>query len=451
MRRFLAPLAPVVLSLLATFACGDDDSGNGPTVDGGTLDVVVPPGNDLDTGTPDSGLNVSVQITGGTRADVGVVFEYGDGSFESVKTDTNGRASSTKGTPTKATALLLAGERPTPVTWIEPAAGDVLAVRGHGEDPAPVGSVVVTLPATTSPRVFAEASVHCHAPLEGSTATVSVLGLCVQSDGKASFFARESEPSTGDALRFAFLKDVPTNAPVTLPSWTDAVVNFTLTASTFPADVIVSGSVMELFKELAYDDVGNGATLTAGTAKTFKVADGFADAYQAHVVVSSGNTFRLQLQRGTARSATFDLSTLLSTLSAPTVTGDPQRPTIGWTGDTAKTTGGAVQVFYPVANDGSGTWTIVVPAGKNQVDLPALPAEAAAFAPRAGLALDAYSADDVEVAFATTPSAVTPALFRTRLAALVDIGDVGPLEVLRTAPVAVAGTVNVTGIAILRD
>lgn len=452
MRRYLAPLAPVFLSLLATFACGDDDSGSPSGIDGGgTIDVAVPPGNDLDTGTPDSGLNVVVQITGGPRADVGVVFEYADGSFESTKTDANGRATSTKGTPAKATALLRADDRPTPITWIEPAAGDVLAVRGHGDDPAPVGSVVVTLPATTSARVFAEASSHCHAPLEGTTATVSVLGLCVQADGKASIFARETD-TDGLATRFAFQKDVPTNAPVTLAAWSANPVDFTLTASTFPADVEVSGAVMELYKELAYDDVGTTAPLTAVTpSSTFKVADGFADAYQAHVVVSNGSTFRLQLQRGTARSATFDLSTLSAALSAPTVTGDPQRPTFGWTGDTTKTTGGAVQVFYPVANDASGTWTIVLPAGKNQVDLPALPADAAAFAPRAGLTIDAYSADDVEVAFATTPSAITPALLRTRLAALVDIGEVGPLEVLRTAPLPVAGTVNVTGIAIARD
>lgn len=449
MRRYLAPLAPLFLCLVATFACSDDDSGDTPAVDGGMPDVVVPPGNELDTGTPDSGRNVSVQITGGTRGDVGIVFEYADGSFESMKTDASGHATSTRGTPTKATALLRTTERPTPVTWIEPAAGDVLAVRAHGDDPTPVGSVVVTLPATASPRVFAEASAHCHAPIEGTTATVSVLGLCVQADGKASIFARESE-TNGVAKQFAFQKDVATNAPVALAAWA-APVDFTLTATTFPADVSVSGSVLELFKELAYDDVGATEVLTAGDVRTFKVADGFADAYQAHVVVSSGSSFRLQLQRGAAKSATFDLSTLAATLTAPTIAGDPQRPTFGWTGDTAKATGGAVQVLYPAENDASGTWTIVLPAGKNQVDLPALPADAAAFAPRAGLTLDAYSTEDVEVAFATTPSAITPALFRTRVAALVDIADVGPLEVLRTSPVAVAGTVNVTGIAITRD
>lgn len=446
MRRFLAPLAPVFLSLLATFACSDDDSSGAPVIDGGSLDVVVPPGNDLDTGTPDSGLNVSVQITGGTRADIGVVFEYADGSFESTKTDASGHATSTKGTPAKATALLRADDRPTPITWIEPAAGDVLAARGHGDDPAPVGSIVVTFPTpTTSPRVFAEASANCHAPIEATTATVSVLGLCVQADGKASILARQSDP-LGVATGFAVQKDVPTNAPLTLAEW-KAGVDFTLTATTFPADVSVGGAVTELFKELGYDAVTDTTLTAVAPSQVFKVADGFADAYQAHVVVSNGTTFRLQLQRGTAKSATFDLSTLAAALTAPTVTGDPQRPTLGWTGDTTKTTGGAVQIFYPTANDVSGTWTLVLPAGRNQVDLPALPADAAAFAPRAGLTIDAYSSNGMEVAFATTPSAITPALFRTRLAALVDIGDVGPLEVLRTSPVPVTGTVNVTGIA----
>lgn len=458
MRRILAAVLPVSLIAFA-FACDDSDVGgrSGLDLDAGDVDAFVPPIPQVDAAPDAPAITVTVQVLAAAgKVGVPVVFEYADGKLETIKTDANGLAvSAGSTTPTKATALLKTigeGTQLVPVTWLAVAGGDVLQVRGFDADSAPVGRYTLTSPDTNA-SIRPEVTDYCGGRfLVDGAGTLDVFGACVQDDGKATLLAvRDSD---GSIDGFSFLKDLALPAQAGTPQTLGAIVaadTFTVKLLAIPADSFPQASLAEVYKHRTFNP--RSGELDATGNATFAFPAGFATSHQAGGMVTDFQTRSVRALVTSAppdatKTITLDMTKLPAAVGRIVIGGTARSPTFTWTGDTAATAGGVVQILFPSKELDTQTWTFVVPPGATTVTLPALPAstDTDAFGVRADATLDDYLADLDTLAFVKTPAAVTPAVLRAKAGAFGDVSQASASDLIMNAPLPVDGEYAITGV-----
>ena len=414
MRRAAWFLGPFTLVAGAVFACeADTTTGGGPTFQ---LDGSVPPFDagqapfdagqaPFDAGVPDSGPDapsgspsVTVTVTGrtGPKADVRVVFHDANGAvLETKLTDASGKATSTGTLPSMASALLGTSGQRQIVTWTGLEDGDDLAVR----EPeifaeVMVGEYEVTIPSRID-DMAARYDVHvsgCSNGLgRGTSATVALWDTCVSGD-KSAVLVRAYDGDTQPVSHsFKKANPVPTDggtvAVLTGP-WMPATP-VTITATNTPEGASFHAQLLAIADGYGYE---HGFDPLADGSVTFFTADGFAEALQSSIMLSSGSGRRVIAKRVAPGPAiSFDAAQLLPEIEGMDIGGtDARRPVISWTASsTAGTDGGIVRVFFS-GQDGGNAWTFVVPPGATSVTAPAMPPEAESFLPASDAGPNAF-------------------------------------------------------------
>ena len=408
MMRKLLFLAGPALATFALFACEDSGSGSSSgsfTVEAGGFEASPP----SEAGNPDVAVDapvipktVTVTVVRGALPAQGISVVFNDAAgavLETKTTGADGKATSTPGmSPAQASALLGSTSTRRIITWTSVRPGDQLLARDIGTDQT--GTYVLTTDAKPVGAAQLTASIGgCSGINASSPVTVFMNTDCTRPT--TAILARAFSPGGPPAapLAYAFAKGLPagptdggagsaTAGPWVVP--TDA----TVTAKNLPADSNVNALLFEIADNLAIENpTGSSTALVADAATaTFKVAPGFADAYQFAVRVRPFATFgasQTVAKRGAVATSTdVDLAALLPTLeSADITTTTSLRPQVDWTtvgGATLNATdGGSVFIsWYNSVSETNGAWTIIVAPGTKTVKAPALPASLSAWAPR---------------------------------------------------------------------
>jgi hypothetical protein len=418
--RLLALLAPALL-LLPVVACEDSSSSPaaaftfeagpgfeagppaeaGPLPDGGGADA------DVDAFVPPvvpKGVSVTVVdalLVG--KANVRVISHDATGAvIGDQKTDATGKLTIATA-PSAVTVLTTTGSSVTPVTYFAVADGDKLVVRlqsGVLVDPSPVGQYSVTF---TPPAVapVPTATVVVGNGCGGSSPDTSmplVVALYPSCIGAANAVLASGFDVNGGFAGFAFKKGVAKPAasatdPVTLPGWA-AAGQTTLDAVNRPAGAnSLSGSLYMIANGAAFQANGSGALGDGG--QSYATATGFAEAYQSFVragsfAMGASDTAIVRRSATTAPASlalpNIDMAAALPFITATAVDSTtPARPSVTITsGALTAADGGFASITWLDATDSLGTWTFVLPASATATfKVPALPADAAAFAPLA--------------------------------------------------------------------
>lgn len=459
MIRSFAALGPFALCVLAMFACGGDDGGTSPDGNGDGNGTNGGNGGGTNGNNPDGtkSPNVTVTLTGSSRADVEVVFQYADGTIETKRTADDGKATSTgKTAPTMATALLTVADTLTPFTWVGAAAGDVLTLSTgiDTNNSIPVASYSITAEPPTSAAVDKyrfSAATNCFADQNFVAGTqpkafpFDIYPDCVASNGKLTLLGKEFEGST--VVGFTFQKDlgVPNESgfPLTLGAWA-APATMTLSLANAGDTSVSLAQLDEIVGTRIVNHQSQSIAMPTTTA-AFPIAAGFADAYQGTVTIAGAGKGQQQ-QWTTRQSSTatmaFDAANTLAWIDNVTVTGNASEPDFTWTGDTTSTAGGGLQFDYQPSDSGMhGSWTLLVPPGTTTVHLPKLPDDAPTFHPRAGLG-------DFHVESITFFSVLglTPAQLRANLGTFDSLTS-NLTTVMSEAPLSADGTVRATSYA----
>lgn len=413
MRRFLILVGPIVAASFA-FACEDDPLNNPGTnfPEAGAFDSTRPPTDSstpLPDAAPDGGdsalppqpVSVVVANRKGPRQGIVVVFHDATGAvLETKTTDATGRATSNAAGPIPAMATALLGKdiglSRHILTWTGVEAGDELIA----EDPEaydPLGKFAVTLPgsltddAGTVATSFTARIGNC----EGYGDPTAPIDLFVsnQCTGPQNAPIVTAYDQGGTPLGFAFKKNVapPIDAGTVnvdpLTGWT-AMNTFTVTVQNPPGVAPLNANLLEIASSVATSN-GTAYIFDGNNQAKFKVAPGYADAYQASVrYFDTGKTRRLATRfASAATSATFDFQQALPEITDVTVdAADRKRPSLSWTSASslAGTDGGYLRATVSFENEDRTKWTIVVPPGATSgtVKAPSLPgAESALFLP----------------------------------------------------------------------
>lgn len=407
MRRSLLLVGPLAASLFA-FACEDDPLNNpNPNVpEAGAFDANRPPipdsGGPLADASPDGdaaqaqAVTVVVATRKGPRAGVTVVFHDATGAvLETKTTDATGRATSNAAGPIPAMATALLGKESGDreiFTWTAVEAGDELAVADH-ELYETLGSYSVVLPGlvTDAGGVAATSYIVNLGVCSGSGSSSPIgMNLDTQCTGATNAPLLAANDDTGTPLTYAFKKNVPPPADGGvvnvdgLTAWA-APSTFTVTVQNKPGVLGLNVSLLQIANGVATPNYTAFALDGADEAK-FKVAPGYADAYQATATAPGtaiGANRRLGARVAGSMTATvFDFQQALPELESATVDAvDPLRPSLSWAANAtlAGSDGGLVTTTYSYPDQGTVRWTLVVPPGATtgSVKAPALPAAAA--------------------------------------------------------------------------
>lgn len=423
--RLLALLAP---ALLLPAACEDSSSSSGgitfnpeagPGFEGGPVseagplpeagpDGFVPP-------APPKGVTVTVTEGLTPKKDVRVISHDATGAVTGdVKTDATGKVTLATA-PSMVTVLAsrgFNGTSPTPVTFAAVADGDTLVVAAPpsiASEPPTIGGYAVTL--TSSPVVanafFFDLVSGAGCSTSGQNIagpyTIPLYADCVLAQNAVLVTASAS----GFVQGFAFAKNVAKPA-------LNATTNVGPLAFTAPGTTKITATNVpaNTYSEAQLYGAANGAAYRFGSRSGFlseggidvSTPTGFSEAYQARVAVRSAvlgpeKTRAFVRREPTTAPATstlaFDFATALPSITDVTLTkATPARPDVTFTSEAALTTAdGAVAVlsWFPQASESTGQWTFVVPPSTTTFKAPALPADAASFAPTANVEVDSLT------------------------------------------------------------
>lgn len=423
--RLFALLAPALLLPAACEESSSSSGGNfnpeagpgfeaGPVAEAGPLpeagpDGFVPP-------APPKGVTVTVTEGLAPKKDVRVISHDATGAVTGdVKTDATGKVT-LAAAPSMVTVLAsrgLNGTTPTPVTFAAVADGDTLVVAAPASiatEPLPVGAFAVTL--TSSALVANSFFFDVNSGAGCSTSGQNIAGpfsITLYSEcARAQNAVLATASSSGFVQGFAFLKNVAkpamnATANVALPAFV-AAGKTSLTVANFPANAYGQGSLYGLANGAAYPFEYQSGYLDEGGTIEVSTPTGFSEAYQARVSARSNGIGPLKTRSFVRREPTtapatatlaFDFATALPGITNVNITdATPARPDVTLTSDAALTTAdGAVAVlrWFIEAADTDGQWTFVVPPSTTTFKAPALPADAAAFAPTAGVEVDSLT------------------------------------------------------------
>lgn len=410
MRRILFLAAPFALALFA-FACEDDPLNNPDATlpEAGAFDANRPgfdssvpesdAGTDVDSALPPQPVTVVVANRKGPRQGIAVVFSDAAGAIlETKTTDATGRATSNAAgpIPAMATALLAKdnGYARQILTWTGVEAGDEL-VAAEPEEYMPIGNFSIELPGLLLDAGGGVAATTYEARLgdctDGNSASPISLFVNEQCTGPLNAPLVIAYDDSTTPIGFAFKKGVaaPDGGALTvngLTGWT-AVNDFTVTVQNPPGVAPLSAELLEIANNIATQNYS--AYSLSGNEAKFKVAPGYAEAYQAGIrYYDSGKSRRMVTRFApAATSATFDFQQALPEITDVTVDAtDAKRPSLTWTATSslAGTDGGYVRAWVYFSNEDTTAWTIIVPPGNTTgtVKAPILPAaEAAPFLP----------------------------------------------------------------------
>ena len=411
MRRTFVLAGPLAVAVFA-FAC-EDDPLNNPNVsfpEAGTVDTNRPPlpdgtaplpdaAPDGDSALPPAPVTVVVANRKGPRQGIVVVFHDATGAvLETKATDATGRATSNAAgpTPAMATALLAKdlGYQRQILTWTGVEAGDEL-IAAEPEDYESLGQYSITLPTQPpdagTPSNYIAKLGGCEG-YGGTTSTSIDIYLSNSCTGPQNAPIVTAYDENGAGMAFAFKKNVPLppdagTGTVDSLSWT-ATNNFTVTVQNPPGVSPINAELLEIANNLATAN-GTAYGIDQNNQAVFKVAPGYADAYQVAIrYFNSGMNRRMATRfANTATTATFDFQQALPEMTDVTVDNtDKKRPSLTWTATSslAGTDGGFVYAQLSFPNEDRTKWMIVVPPGATTgtVKAPVLPAaESASYFP----------------------------------------------------------------------
>jgi hypothetical protein len=409
--RLLAVLVPVLLAPLA--ACEDSsspsagafDPDGGPGFEAGAQPDAGP--SPVDGGadvTPPAPQGVSVTVTDGKTAqpNVRVIFHDATGAVTSeTKTDATGKASIATA-PSMVTVLLMVnpeGIEVSNVTFTDVADGDNLVVVGPPPGSSPlVGNYNVTFTGAavvTGSSSFVTTGGQCASPFYsnafGDPVQLSIFDDCLMPQN-----ALLATASNGGTVQgFAFLKNValPAGDVAVGPLAFAAPGTTTQKATGIPVGSQTSALLYAVANGSSFSMDYSTGSIDMAAGVTYSTPTGFAEAYQSAIGIrdsSSGAQLLTEIVRREAVPAagtalTFDATTVLplvttTTLASPTAA----RPdvTITPAASLATTDGGYASVrWFDDTTQTEGSWVFVVPPTATGFKVPALPADAAAFAP----------------------------------------------------------------------
>lgn len=432
--RFVALAAPSLLLLAALApACEDSGASSGNT-------FVVPESGAFDTGSGSEGgpltdgaigdaaadsfvspaVSVTVVDAAGPKKDVRVVFHDAAGLvIGQAITNALGKASAATA-PSMVTVLTKLGTQVANVTFTSVTVGDelVVAVRNGETEEAPVGSYVVSLtdPGNATAGLGAievtGGSGSSTPPCIGNTsavatpATVPLYTHCLAAQNVVLAAAAATGPTN---IAFAFTKTAPKPAalatvnvgPLAFAAAGKAIVK----ATNLPASRTISkhagllGIVSGQAIVLASPAGANIADTIKGVE--FPTPTGFADAYQVNIGIDTFGSVEQHsdvVQRvATTAPASFAFPTVDFATSLPLIddvtlaTVTPSRPEVTVVPAASLAAADAGLVAYNWVNAAmatGGSWTFVVPGNVTTVKTPALPADAATFAPIGSISAD---------------------------------------------------------------
>jgi hypothetical protein len=357
MMRKLLLLGGPALATFALFACEDSGSGSSSgtfTVEAGSFEASPP----SEAGTPDAALDapvipttVTVNVVRGAGPAQGITVVFNDAAgavLETKTTGADGKATSTAGLlPAQASALLGTSGPRRIITWTSVQPGDELLARDVGT--TETGTYVLTTDANPAGAVQLTASIgSCQGVAPSSPVTIFMNTDCTRPT--TAILARAFGPGALPTapLAYAFAKGKAAGpldggaSSTTAGPWV-VPTDTTVTAKNLPTESNVYALLFEIADNLGIENpTGSPPNLVTGAATaTFKVAPGFADAYQFAVRVRPFANFgssQTIAKRGPAATSTdVDLAALLPTLDSATVdTTTSLRPKVDWT-----TVGGA--------------------------------------------------------------------------------------------------------------
>lgn len=404
MRKAALFLTPVILAGSFLFACEDDSSGGGPQTfnpDAGSFDASPPPPN-VDGGTPDEDVTplpppaVTVNVTRGAGPAEGVLVIFHDPNgavVSSARTNAAGQVISSGRAPAQVTVALGKPVAPRLLTYVAVEAGDVLNVTDDaddGETSENLGSYAVTLPGPQALASYYDVNVGpCTGDVQDPVEPVAVRlrAPCL----RASNGVLARAVGEGGLEAFALKKgNAPpakgTTASVVLTAW-ETPGTLTVNVTNAPggsfgsvrSGVVLDGQYIQGYGSLYIE----GSSLSAPV----EIPKG-ADAHQFALFLSLDGNYGSQrglIARvaGTATTAALDMAGVLPSITDASIDStDVVRPTTSWTSDSlAATKGGAVFLDFHDESHGARTWEFVVPPGTTSVRAPALPADAADWAP----------------------------------------------------------------------
>lgn len=476
MMRKLFLLGPVLATAVVFAAC-EDSSSSAPEIgnpEGGSFEGGGPSegGSPVDSSTDaaDAAAAKSVTVTvvrgAAPAANVNVVFHDAAGAvLETKATGPDGKATSSAGvTPVMASALLGAGNRRRIITWTAVEIGDELFANDIGAFGSS-GTYEVALQGTFSDggATAATASIGtCAGDAAGVAVTIDLEPECVRATN--AVLARATSGASNETLRaYAFVKGkAPPPADAGAASTAIGPWLLATEAIVTPKNkgAVGSGSLELGFYQIADtlpfpSEFGAFPDRITG-AIAYKVAPGFADAYQAAFRIRqlsapgapTGATLTVGKRYAPAAAVDIDLATVLPALNAVFLDeADKKRPKVSWTtaagASLAATDGGSVAIEWQDNRTQNRGWTFVVAPGSSSVAAPAMPALAAEWVP--ALASDAGAASNLsrpEVTFVESDLLASYAAFRR------DIGRIIPLRYGRqrdaTAVLPANGTIRTT-------
>ena len=303
------------------------------------------------------------------------------------------------------------GSSVAPVTFVGVADGDKLVVAGAADvvvDPTVIGRYSVSFSnagvAASANSFNVSAGDGCSGSgAPGEPAIVDLFAGCL-----ASKNAVLSEAMNGASLvGFGFAKDVGKPAAGPPPGVIDVGPlafttpgTTTLSASNLPPTILTRSQDLRAIA----NGVGFSMSYASGVIEAggvaFKTPTGFAEAYQSSFGFgepnASSTSTRLFIRResvpvsGTLTS--FDCASALPRITdAPLTMPMVGRPEVTVTSAaTLAAADGGIATFRwsDALAETSGTWTLVFPPSTTTVRVPALPADAAAFVPAEGVAID---------------------------------------------------------------
>ena len=410
--RLLALLAPALLLPVAcedsstspatpfTFEAGPGFEAGppaeaGPLPDAGDIDaadVFVPP-------VP-KGVTVSVidGLTG--KANVRVISHDATGAvIGDAKTDATGKVVMATA-PSIVTVLTTANSSSFPVTFFAVADGDNLVVRvpSIAVEQAPIGQYSVTItPPATAPIAAVVAGNGCSGTTSDTSAPILVdlLPNCV---GATNAVLADGSDLNGGRVGFAFKKGVAKPAAaapavdVVLNAWT-APGDTKLTVLNTPPSSSLAGDLYMIANGAAFPVYGSTGLLDEG-GRHFATATGFAEAYQSSIQANSSASGRFAETAIVRRAATtapatlvlpdVDMAGALPLITAAAIDSTtPARPVVTLTSGALTAVDGCyASLTWLDATDTTATWTFVLPpSAVATFTVPALPADAASFAP----------------------------------------------------------------------
>ncbi|HSO39131.1 MAG TPA: hypothetical protein VLT33_41680 [Labilithrix sp.] len=448
MRRVLFGLSPVVAAL-ALFACEDSGSGGGSgifTTDGGSFEASPPseagPVGDGGGDAP-AAKNVTVSIVRGAAPAAGVTVVFHDTAGAVLETKTSGadgKATSSDGiTPVQATILLGGGGSRNLITYTALELGDEILVRDDADVMAG-GTYAVTTQGTFADG-GAENMIASIGECQGASNTSPIpvyLGIRCLRPTTAVLARAFGAPGSGSPLlAYAYAKGQaagPTDGgtgSIAVGPWL-APTDVKVTLTNVPAETSSQAGLYEIADGLGIENL-TAAITRVDPGTMFKVAPGFADAYQAAGRIfpngAQGSTVTIAKRAAPSATVAIDFAAAPPTLdSATLVSTTVQRPETSWTtlggASLATMDGGAVIVSWYDRSESGGTWAFVVPPGTTKVKAPAMPTAADPWVPHPPTdAGGAVTFNDPVVVFAEADTLPGYAAFRKGIGLVIPLVD----------------------------